>query len=143
MDLIKSIENDYLKEDLPSFNSGDSIKVNVKVSEGNRERIQSFEGVIIAINGVGVNKTITVRKLSFGVGVERIFPVHAPIVDSIEVIRKGKVRRSKLYYLRTRRGKSARIAERQDLQSKKLKNIESEDQASEAEVSEEESAKEE
>ncbi len=78
MDLIKSIESDYLKEDLPSFNSGDSVKVNVKVSEGNRERIQTFEGVIIAINGVGVNKTITVRKLSFGVGVERIFPVHAP-----------------------------------------------------------------
>ena len=88
---------------------GDTVKVNVKVSEGNRERIQTFEGVIIAINGVGVNKTITVRKLSFGVGVERIFPVHAPIVDSIEVIRKGKVRRSKLYYLRDRVGKSAKI----------------------------------
>ena len=111
MYLIKSIENDYLKEELPSFNSGDSIKVNVKVSEGNRERIQTFEGVIIAINGVGINKTITVRKLSFGVGVERIFPVHAPIVDSIEVIRKGKVRRSKLYYLRDRVGKSAKIKE--------------------------------
>ena len=111
MDLIKSIESDYLKEDLPSFNSGDSVKVNVKVSEGNRERIQTFEGVIIAINGLGVNKTITVRKLSFGVGVERIFPVHAPIVDSIEVTRKGKVRRSKLYYLRERVGKSAKIKE--------------------------------
>jgi len=111
MDLIKSIESDYLKEDLPSFNSGDSVKVNVKVSEGNRERIQTFEGVIIAINGVGVNKTITVRKLSFGVGVERIFPVHAPIVDSIEITRKGKVRRSKLYYLRERVGKSAKIKE--------------------------------
>lgn len=111
MDLIKSIESDYLKEDLPSFNSGDSVKVNVKVSEGNRERIQTFEGVIIAINGVGVNKTITVRKLSFGVGVERIFPVHAPIIDSIEVTRKGKVRRSKLYYLRERVGKSAKIKE--------------------------------
>tara|TARA_B100001079_G_C16376305_1_gene499846 strand:+ start:45 stop:389 length:345 start_codon:yes stop_codon:yes gene_type:complete len=111
MDLIKSIESDYLKEDLPSFNSGDSVKVNVKVSEGNRERIQTFEGVIIAMNGVGVNKTITVRKLSFGVGVERIFPVHAPIVDSIEVTRKGKVRRSKLYYLRERVGKSAKIKE--------------------------------
>ena len=94
MDLIKSIEDEFLKEDLPSFGSGDTVKVNVKVSEGNRERIQTFEGVIIAINGVGVNKTITVRKLSFGVGVERIFPVHAPIVDSIEIVRKGKVRRS-------------------------------------------------
>ena len=77
MDLIKSIENEFLKEDLPSFGPGDTVKVNVKVSEGNRERIQTFEGVIIAINGVGVNKAITVRKLSFGVGVERIFPVDA------------------------------------------------------------------
>ena len=111
MDLIKSIEDEFLKEDLPSFGSGDTVKVNVKVSEGNRERIQTFEGVIIAINGVVVNKTITVRKLSFGVGVERIFPVHAPIVDSIEIVRKGKVRRSKLYYLRDRVGKSAKIKE--------------------------------
>ena len=98
MDLIENIEKEYLKEDLPEFKSGDTVKVNVKVSEGNRERIQTFEGVIIAVNGVGINKTITVRKLSFGVGVERIFPVHAPIVDSLEVVRKGKVRRSKLYY---------------------------------------------
>ena len=96
---------------LPDFKSGDTVKVNVKVIEGNRERIQTFEGVIIAANGAGVNKTITVRKLSFGVGVERIFPVHAPIVDSIEVVRKGKVRRSKLYYLRDRVGKSAKIKE--------------------------------
>ena len=96
MDLIENIEKEYLKEDLPEFKSGDTVKVNVKVSEGNRERIQTFEGVIIAVNGVGINKTITVRKLSFGVGVERIFPVHAPIVDSLEVVRKGKVRRSKL-----------------------------------------------
>ena len=100
MDLIKSIENEFLKEDLPSFGPGDTVKVNVKVSEGNRERIQTFEGVIIAINGVGVNKTITVRKLSFGVGVERIFPVHAPIVDTIEVIRKGKVRLTFLWFWR-------------------------------------------
>ena len=109
MDLIENIEKEYLKEDLPEFKSGDTVKVNVKVSEGNRERIQTFEGVIIAVNGVGINKTITVRKLSFGVGVERIFPVHAPIVDSLEVVRKGKVRRSKLYYLRDRVGKSAKI----------------------------------
>ena len=111
MDLIENIEKEYLKEDLPEFKSGDTIKVNVKVSEGNRERIQTFEGVIISVNGVGINKTITVRKLSFGVGVERIFPVHAPIVDSLEVVRKGKVRRSKLYYLRDRVGKSAKIKE--------------------------------
>ncbi len=114
MDLIENIEKDYLKQDLPDFNSGDTVKVNVKVSEGNRERIQTFEGVIIAVKNVGINKTITVRKLSFGVGVERIFPVHAPIIDSIEVIRKGKVRRSKLYYLRDRVGKSAKIKEDRD-----------------------------
>ena len=111
MDLIENIEKEYLKEDLPEFKSGDTVKVNVKVSEGNRERIQTFEGVIIAVKGVGINNTITVRKLSFGVGVERIFPVHAPIVESLEVVRKGKVRRSKLYYLRDRVGKSAKIKE--------------------------------
>ncbi len=111
MNLIEQIEKDQLKTDLPEIKSGDSVKVNVKVSEGNRERIQTFEGVIISINGVGVSKTITVRKLSFGVGVERIFPVHAPIIDTIEIIRKGKVRRSKLYYLRDRIGKSAKIKE--------------------------------
>ena len=111
MNLIEQIEKDQLKTDLPDINSGDSVKVNVKVSEGNRERVQTFEGVIISINGVGISKTITVRKLSFGVGVERIFPIHAPIIDSIEVIRKGKVRRSKLYYLRDRIGKSAKIKE--------------------------------
>ena len=111
MDLIENIEKEYLKEDLPEFKSGDTVKINVKVSEGNRERIQTFEGVIIAVKGVGINKTITVRKLSFGVGVERIFPVHAPIVESLEVVRKGKVRRSKLYYLRDRVGKSAKIKE--------------------------------
>ena len=111
MNLINEIENNQLKTDLPELNSGYSVKVNVKVSEGNRERIQTFEGVIISINGVGISKTITVRKLSFGVGVERIFPVHAPIVESIEIQRKGKVRRSKLYYLRDRIGKSAKIKE--------------------------------
>ena len=111
MNLINEIENNQLKTDLPELNSGDSVKVNVKVSEGNRERIQTFEGVIISINGVGISKTITVRKLSFGVGVERIFPVHAPIVEYIEIQRKGKVRRSKLYYLRDRIGKSAKIKE--------------------------------
>ena len=111
MNLINELEKNQLKTDLPEIKSGDSVKVNVKVSEGNRERIQTFEGVIISINGVGISKTITVRKLSFGVGVERIFPVHAPIVESIEILRKGKVRRSKLYYLRDRIGKSAKIKE--------------------------------
>ena len=111
MNLINEIENTQLKENLPEIGSGDTVKVNVKVSEGNRERIQTFEGVVIAIKGVGINKLFTVRKLSFGVGVERIFPVHAPTIDSIEITRKGKVRRSKLYYLRNRIGKSAKIKE--------------------------------
>ena len=111
MNLIQEIENNQLKTDLPDIKAGDTVKVNVKVSEGNRERIQTYEGVVISLKGVTVNKTITVRKLSFGVGVERIFPIHAPIIDSIEVTRKGKVRRSKLYYLRDRIGKSAKIKE--------------------------------
>jgi len=111
MKLIKDIENKFIKNDIPDFSSGDTVKVNVTVTEGSRERIQIFEGVVIAINGDGINKTITVRKVSFGIGVERIFPVHAPIVSSIEVLKKGKVRRSKLYYLRDRIGKSAKIKE--------------------------------
>ena len=111
MKLIKEIENKYIRNDIPVFSSGDTVKVNVRVTEGSRERIQIFEGVVIAINGDGINKTITVRKVSFGIGVERIFPVHAPIVSSIEVLKKGKVRRSKLYYLRDRIGKSAKIKE--------------------------------
>ena len=113
MNLIQEIEKSKLKEDLPSYKSGDSVKVNVKVSEGNRERIQTFEGVIIATNGVALNKTITVRKLSFGVGVERIFPVHSPMLSKIEVKRRGKVRRAKLSYLRKLTGsKATRIAEK-------------------------------
>ena len=111
MSLINEIENKYLKTDIPDFSSGDTVKVNVRVTEGSRERIQVFEGIVIAINGDAINKTITVRKVSFGIGVERIFPVHAPIVSSIEVVKKGKVRRSKLYYLRERIGKSAKIKE--------------------------------
>ena len=111
MNLIQEIENKQLKTDLPDIKAGDTVKVKVKVSEGHRERIQTYEGVVISMKGVSVNKSITVRKLSFGVGVERIFPVHAPIIDSIEVTRKGKVRRSKLYYLRDRIGKSAKIKE--------------------------------
>ena len=118
MNLIQEIENNQLKSDLPDIRSGDTVKVNVKVSEGNRERIQTYEGVVISINGVTINKTITVRKLSFGVGVERIFPIHAPIIESIEVTRKGKVRRSKLYYLRDRIGQSAKIKEDRTSSSK-------------------------
>ena len=148
MDAIGNIEKQYLNElsegkEYPDFRPGDTIAVNVVVKEGDRERIQIFEGVCISRSGEGINQNFTVRKISYGEGVERVFTLHSPLVDSIKLIRKGKVRRSKLYYLRSRRGKSARIAERQDLQSKKLENIDSEDQTSEAEVSEEESAKEE
>ena len=112
MNLIQEIENNQLKTDLPDIKAGDTVKVNVKVSEGNRERIQTYEGVVISLKGVSVNKTITVRKLSFGVGVERIFPIFSPKIAAITVLKRGKVRRAKLYYLRDRRGKSARIVEK-------------------------------
>ena len=148
MDAIGNIEKQYLDElsegkEYPDFRSGDTIAVSVVVKEGDRERIQIFEGVCISRSGEGINQNFTVRKISYGEGVERVFTLFSPLVDSIKLVRKGKVRRSKLYYLRSRRGKSARIAERQDLQSKKIDNTNSEDPASEAEVSEEESAKEE
>ena len=148
MDAIENIEKQYLNElsegkEYPDFRPGDTLSVSVVVKEGDRERIQIFEGVCISRSGEGINQNFTVRKISYGEGVERVFTLYSPLVDSIKLIRKGKVRRSKLYYLRTRRGKSARIAERQDFQSKKLENIDSEDQTSKTEASEEESAKEE
>jgi large subunit ribosomal protein L19 len=107
------IDQDSLRTDLPSFRAGDTLKVHVRVVEGTRERIQIFQGVVIRRQGSGVHETFTVRKISFGEGVERIFPIHSPNIESIEVKRRGVVRRAKLYYLRDRRGKSARIAERQ------------------------------
>ena len=99
---------------IPTFAPGDTVKVNVKVTEGTRTRIQAYEGICIARSGGGLNENFTVRKISYGEGVERVFPVYSPSIDSIEVVRRGKVRRAKLYYLRGRRGKSARIAEKQD-----------------------------
>jgi large subunit ribosomal protein L19 len=99
---------------VPEFGPGDTVKVNVKVTEGTRTRIQAYEGVVIARQGGGLNESFTVRKISYGEGVERVFPVYSPSVDSVEVVRRGKVRRAKLYYLRGRRGKSARITEKQD-----------------------------
>ena len=98
---------------VPEFRPGDTVRVNVKIKEGERERVQAYEGVCIARAGKGIDESFTVRKISFGEGVERLFPVHSPMIDSIEVKRRGVVRRAKLYYLRDRRGKSARIAERQ------------------------------
>ena len=104
---------------IPEFQPGDTLRVNVRIKEGERERVQAFEGVCIARDGGGVNETFTVRKISFGEGVERVFPLYSPNIDSIEVKRRGVVRRAKLYYLRDRRGKSARIAERQTVRPAK------------------------
>ena len=114
MNDLQLLENAQLRDDVPDFRTGDTVKVHVRVVEAGRERIQVFEGVVIARNGAGARASFTVRKISFGVGVERVFPLHAPIIDRIEVSRRGDVRRSKLYYLRDRVGKSARIKERRD-----------------------------
>jgi large subunit ribosomal protein L19 len=108
-EIIKSIENEQLRTDLPKLEIGDSVKVYVKVIEGTRERLQAFEGYVIAMKNGGLRETVTVRRVSYGVGVERTFPIHSPRIDHIEKIREGKVRRAKLYYLRERSGKSARI----------------------------------
>lgn len=112
MDIIRTIEQEQIKSDIPQFQPGDTVKVHVKVVEGNRERIQVFEGVVIKRKGAGLKETFTVRRVSYGVGVERTFPVHSPRIDKIEVARRGRVRRAKLYYLRGRSGKAARIKDR-------------------------------
>ena len=109
--IITEITKDQLRSDLPTFRPGDTVKVHVKVVEGTRERIQLFEGVVIKRRGGGISETFTVRKISYGVGVERTLPVHTPKIAKLEVVRKGKVRRAKLYYLRNLRGKKARIKE--------------------------------
>jgi large subunit ribosomal protein L19 len=112
MDMIKALEQEQLRSDLPVLSIGDYVKVHLKVKEGNRERIQIFEGTVIAKKGSGLKETFTVRRLSYGVGVERILPVHSPKINAIEVVRKGKIRRAKLYYLRDRVGKAAKVKER-------------------------------
>jgi large subunit ribosomal protein L19 len=112
MDWVKMVEARELREKVPVFAVGDTVKVHVKVREGEKERIQIFEGIVIARRGGGVSASFTVRKISDGVGVERIFPLHSPILEKVEVTRQGRVRRAKLYYLRERRGKSARIQEK-------------------------------
>ncbi|MDP4121253.1 MAG: 50S ribosomal protein L19 [Bacillota bacterium] len=111
MDAIKIITQSSLKETLPKFEIGDTVKVSVNIREGERERIQMFEGTVIAKNGSGVTETFTVRRVSYGVGVERVFPAHSPNVKDVQVVRRGKVRRSKLYYLRDRVGKAAKVKE--------------------------------
>ena len=119
MNLLKEIENEQVAKltagkEIPDFQPGDTVLVNVKVVEGERSRVQAYEGVCIGRAGAGLNENFTVRKISYGEGVERVFPVYSPMIDSVKVLRRGKVRRAKLYYLRDRRGKSARIAERVD-----------------------------
>jgi large subunit ribosomal protein L19 len=111
-DILLDVERPALRKDVPSFAPGDSVRVHVKVREGEKERIQVFAGVVIARRGGGARETFTVRKISSGIGVERIFPLHSPVIDKIEVDRKGAVRRAKLYYLRERKGKAARIGEK-------------------------------
>lgn len=118
MNRLDSIENTQLRDNIPNFQPGDNVKVFVRIKEGNKERLQAFEGVCIARKHGGARETFTVRKISFSIGVERIFPLHATVIDHIEVTRRGKVRRAKLYYLRALRGKAARIPER-DLRAKK------------------------
>lgn len=112
MDLVKVLSEQHLKSDVPDLKIGDTVKVHAKIKEGNRERIQIFEGIIIAMKHSGINKTVTVRRVSYGVGVEKTFLVHSPNVAKFEVIRHGKVRRAKLYYLRDRVGKAAKVAEK-------------------------------
>jgi large subunit ribosomal protein L19 len=119
MNIIQQLEQEQiakLGKEIPDFQPGDTVIVNVKVKEGERSRVQAYEGVCIARNGGGLQESFTVRKISYGEGVERVFPIHSPNIDSIKVVRRGAVRRAKLYYLRDRRGKAARIAERTDRQ---------------------------
>ena len=114
MNLMQKIEQEQLREDHPQFNPGDTVKVHVQVIEGNRTRTQVFQGAVIAMRGDGIRESFTVRKLSFGVGVERTFPAHSPIIEKIEIVSRGDVRRAKLYYLRDRIGKAAKIKEKRE-----------------------------
>ena len=114
MNSLMDVERSYLRQNLPEFRAGDTVRVQVKVKEGDKERLQAFQGVVVARKGSGTREMFTVRKISGVIGVERIFPLHAPVVDSVELVRRGRVRRSKLYYLRNLKGKAARIEERRD-----------------------------
>ena len=114
MDVLSSITQEYMKSDIPAFNVGDTVKVHVKIKEGNRERIQIFEGFVLKRQGGGIGETFTVRRIASGVGVEKTFPIHSPLVEKIEVVRRGRVRRARLHYMRQRTGKSAKIKARKD-----------------------------
>ena len=122
MEVMKAVEAEYLKDQVDEFNIGDTVKVYFKIVEGQTERIQVYEGLCIAKKNGGVSKTFTVRKMSYGVGVERVFPLHSPRVEKVEVVRRGKIRRSKLYYIRDRIGKAAKVAEK--IQRKDTKKAE-------------------
>jgi len=111
MNLIQSVDNSQMRANFPSLRAGDTVRVHVKIKEGDKYRIQVFEGVVVARKRAGISSTFTVRKVSFGYGIERIFPLHSPIIDKLEVVKSGKVRRARLYYLRGRRGKAARLKE--------------------------------
>ncbi|MBQ5602413.1 MAG: 50S ribosomal protein L19 [Clostridia bacterium] len=112
MDLIKALTNEQLKSEVPELNIGDTVRVHNKIKDGKKERIQLFEGTIIAMRGGGISATFTVRRVSYGIGVEKTFPIHSPNVEKVDIIRSGKVRRAKLYYLRDRAGKSAKVKEK-------------------------------
>lgn len=112
MNLIDALEKQGMRKDVPRVQSGDTVRVHVKIVEGDKERIQVFEGIVLGLKGGGLRETFRVRKISYGVGVERIFPLHSPRVDKIEIVKKGRVRRAKLYYLRDRKGKAAQVKER-------------------------------
>ena len=114
MDVLSSVTNEYMKSDVPAFNVGDTVKVHVKIKEGNRERIQVFEGFVLKRQGGGIGETFTVRRIASGVGVEKTFPIHSPLVEKIEVVRRGRVRRARLHYMRQRTGKSAKIKTRKE-----------------------------
>ncbi|MDO5491122.1 MAG: 50S ribosomal protein L19 [Bacillota bacterium] len=114
MDVLNQITQEYMKSDIPAFNVGDTVKVHVKIKEGNRERIQVFEGFVLKRQNGGIGETFTVRRIASGVGVEKTFPVHSPLVEKIEVVRRGKVRRARLHYMRQRTGKSAKIKTREE-----------------------------
>ena len=114
MDVLSSVTNEYMKSDIPAFNVGDTVKVHVKIKEGNRERIQIFEGFVLKRQGGGIGETFTVRRIASGVGVEKTFPIHSPLVEKIEVVRRGRVRRARLHYMRQRTGKSAKSKARKE-----------------------------
>jgi large subunit ribosomal protein L19 len=132
---VQGVESRQMRTDIPSFRPGDTVRVHVRIKEGDKERIQAFEGIVIARKHSGVRETITVRKTSFGVGVERIFPLHASVVDHIDLVRHGRVRRAKLYYLRKLRGKAARIRERDTRLERGIAAAAAAAAASEADVS--------